>query len=137
MEEQPVRAGADRRRSQRISARSLVEIRLPDWEVLRSVYTVNLSLGGMRLSLGARAAVGTPIDIILTLPNGERLPISGIVAHLGPDGSGDIGVRFDALPTRTRSEIERYVTELTAGRTPPSRPMGADIPSGVLIKKTT
>ena len=73
----------ERRSAPRITARSLVEVRLPSWEALRSVYTVNLSQGGMRLSVGARAPLGTVVDIILTLPNGTRLHLPGKVAHLG------------------------------------------------------
>ena len=127
--------GSERRSAPRIAARSLVEVRLPTWEALRSVYTVNISQGGMRLSLGARAPLGTAIDIILTLPDGERLHIPGKVAHLGPGDSGDIGVRFDELPTYTQKEIDLYIKELAAGRTPRSK--SKSIPPGVLIKKKT
>jgi hypothetical protein len=128
-------ANGERRSAPRITARSLVEVRLPTWDALRSVYTVNLSQGGMRLSLGARAPLGTAIDIILTLPDGTRLHLPGTVANLG-DG-GDIGVRFDDLTEHTQSEIRRYVDELAAGRTPSSKSpnMTKSIPPGVLIKK--
>jgi hypothetical protein len=136
MEEEPSRNRPERRSEPRIPARSLVEVRLPDWDALRRVYTVNLSLGGMRLSLGGRAPLGAAVDIIFTLPNGERLHLPGTVANLG-DG-GDIGVRFDVLPPRTLELITRYVSELTAGRTPPSQNAATKtIPPGVLIKKTT
>jgi c-di-GMP-binding flagellar brake protein YcgR len=127
--------GPERRREARIPARSLVEVRLPTWSALQSVYTVNISLGGMRLSLGAHPPLGTAIDMILKLPNGERLHLSGKVAHLGAGQSGDIGVRFDELPSRTRDEIKRYLMELSAGRTPGPEPLGKNIPSGTLIKK--
>src|SRR5262245_4432096 len=123
--------GSERRSAPRITARSLVEVRLPNWEALRSVYTVNISQGGMRLSIGSRAPLGTVVDIILTLPNGTRLHLPGKVAHLA--GGGDIGVRFDDLPPNTQTEIERYIKELTAGRTPASNTKS--IPPGTLIKK--
>jgi hypothetical protein len=136
MEEEDSRNRGERRSEPRIPARTLVEVRLPDWGALRSVYTVNLSLGGMRLSLGGRAPLGAAVDIILTLPNGERLHIPGIVANLGT--GGDIGVRFEALPPHTMEQISRYVDELAAGRTPTSQnPATKTIPPGVLIKKTT
>jgi Tfp pilus assembly protein PilZ len=124
---------SERRSAPRIPARSLVEVRLPTWDALRSVYTINVSQGGMRLSLGARASIGTVIDIILTLPDGVRLHLSGKVAHLGPGESGDVGVRFDDLPEGTQHEIERYLAELSAGRTPISKTKS--IPPGMLIKK--
>ena len=124
---------SERRSAPRIMARSLVEVRLPNWEALRSVYTINISQGGMRLSIGARAPLGTAIDIILTLPDGERLHLPGKVAHLGPGDDGDLGVRFDALPAYTQKEIELYIEELAAGRTPRSK--AKSIPPGMLIKK--
>jgi Tfp pilus assembly protein PilZ len=123
--------GSERRSAPRIAARSLVEVRLPTWEALRSVYMVNISQGGMRLSLGARAPLGTGVDIILTLPDGTRLHLPGKVAHLG--AGGDIGVQFDALPAHSQAEIERYIQELSAGRMPRSRTKS--IPPGTLIKK--
>lgn len=127
----------DRRRTERIITRTLVEVKLPDWQALQRVYTVNMSQGGMRLSVGRKPPLGTVIDTILTLPNGQRLHLPGRVAHLGSDGSGDVGVRFDELPAKTRDEIDRYLKELAAGRVPhaksPSPSHG--IPTGVLIKK--
>lgn len=135
MEEEPSGTEAERRSAPRIPARTLVEVRLPDWDALRRVYTINLSLGGMRLSLGARAPLGAVVDIILTMPNGERLHLPGTVAHLGT--GGDIGVRFDMLPPKTLEQIRHYVTELAAGRTPtPRNAASTTIPPGVLIKKT-
>jgi Tfp pilus assembly protein PilZ len=126
-------AGSERRSAPRITARSLVEVRLPTWDALRNVYMVNISQGGLRLSIGAGAPIGTVIDIILTLPDGTRLHLPGKVAHLGPSESGDIGVRFDDLPEGTRQQMEGYVKELAAGRTPMSKTKS--IPPGMLIKK--
>lgn len=126
---------AERRSYERVSSRSLIEVRLPNWSALQSVYTVNLSMGGMRISLGSKAPLGTAIDIILTLPNGQRLHLPGKVAHLGPSGDGDIGVRFEQMSATTRDEIKRYVIELSAGRTPSPIPRSKTIPPGQLIKK--
>ncbi|HVZ72412.1 MAG TPA: PilZ domain-containing protein [Polyangia bacterium] len=136
MGESDDKSGAsERRRYERVTSRSLVEVRLPSWSALQSVYTVNLSMGGMRLSLGSRAPLGTAIDIILTLPNGQRLHLPGKVAYLGPDADGDIGVRFDVLPVATREQIKRYLLEISAGRTPGPVPPNKTIPPGQLIKK--
>ena len=125
----------ERRRYERIPSRSLIEVRLPTWSALQSVYTVNLSMGGMRISLGSKAPLGTAIDIILTLPNGQRLHLPGKVPHLGPGGDGDVGVRFDSMSAGTREEIKRYVLELASGRTPGPVPPSKTIPPGQLIKK--
>jgi Tfp pilus assembly protein PilZ len=128
-------ATAERRHYERIPSRSLIEVRLPTWSALQSVYTVNMSMGGMRISLGSKAPLGTAIDIILTLPNGQRLHLPGKVAHLGPAGDGDIGVRFEQMSVTTRDEIKRYVLELASGRTPGPVPPSKTIPPGYLIKK--
>jgi Tfp pilus assembly protein PilZ len=128
-------APAERRRYERVPSRSLIEVRLPSWSALQSVYTVNLSMGGMRISLGSKAPLGTAIDIILTLPNGQRLHLPGRVAHLGPSGDGDVGVVFDQMSAATRDEIRRYVLEVSAGRTPSPVPPSKTIPPGQLIKK--
>jgi hypothetical protein len=137
MEKEPSGSGAERRSSPRITTRSLVEVRLPDWNALRGVYTVNLSLGGMRLTLGGRPPLGAAVDIILTLPNGERLHLPGTVAHLGRDASGDVGVRFGELAPAIHDQIRHYLEEISAGRAPGGSGTGRDIPSGVLIKKKT
>ena len=128
---------AERRRYERLPSRSLIEVRLPTWSALQSVYTVNLSMGGMRISLGSKAPLGTAIDIILTLPNGQRLHLPGKVAHLGPAGDGDIGVRFEEMSPTTRDEIKRYLGELSSGRTPSPVSKPSTIPPGQLIKKKT
>ena len=98
---------------------------------------MNLSLGGMRLSLGARVAMGAPVDIIMTLPDGERLHLPGKVAYLGTATSGDVGVRFDELAPHTQQQIQNYVDQLAAGLTPQVPERTKSIPPGVLIKKTT
>jgi Tfp pilus assembly protein PilZ len=135
MEEEPSQPGSERRSSQRFTTRSLVEVRIPTWTALQAVYTVNMSLGGMRLSLGARVSMGAPVDIIMTLPDGERLHLPGTVAYLGTGVGGDVGVRFDPLPAYTRQQIESYISELAAGRTPKVREKTKSMPPGTLIKK--
>jgi hypothetical protein len=126
----------ERRGSPRITSRTLVEVKLPSWQALKSVYTINLSLGGIRLSLGSAPPLDTPIDIIMTLPNGTRLHLPGRVANLGPEGRGDVGIKFNPIPAGVSAEIDRYISEIQAGRQPSSTPMSGRIPSGILIKKT-
>jgi hypothetical protein len=125
----------DRRATERLATRTLVEVKIPTWQAFRSVNAVNVSQGGMRISLGPHARIGLPIDIILTLPNGKRLHLPGEVAHLGSDGSGDIGVRFHELTPKVRAEVDGYIEELRSGRTPGGETQAAGMPSGVLIKK--
>ena len=124
---------ADRRTSERVATRSLIEVKMPDWSAFRSVHAVNMSQGGMRISLGPHARIGLAIDIIISLPNGKRLHLPGEVAHLGGDASGDIGVRFAELPAKLRAEIDGYLEELRAGRIPSAEPGDNGIPSGALI----
>jgi hypothetical protein len=125
----------DRRTSERVATRSLVEVKIPTWQAFRSVHAVNVSQGGMRISLGPHARIGLAIDIILTLPNGKRLHLAGQVAHLGGDDSGDIGVRFQELPPKVQAEVDGYIDDLRSGRTPGRETPTSGMPSGVLIKK--
>jgi N-acetylmuramic acid 6-phosphate (MurNAc-6-P) etherase len=81
--------------------------------------------------------MGAPVDIIMTLPDGERIHLPGKVAYLGTGTSGDVGVRFDELPAYTQQQIQSYVDELAAGRTPKVRERTKSMPPGVLIKKKT
>ncbi|HXI56587.1 MAG TPA: PilZ domain-containing protein [Polyangia bacterium] len=126
----------ERRRTERITTRILVEIRVPDWQVLQQVYTINLSLGGMRVSMGRRPLMGAEVDVILTLPNGQRLHLPGRVAHLGPTGTDDVGIRFDDLQPQTRDEIDAFIRTLSAA-TPVTESHSGGIPSGTLIRKKT
>lgn len=121
----------ERRRTERIATRTLVEIRIPDWQVLDRVYTVNISQGGIRVSLPRQPPLGAAVDVILTLPNGHRLHLPGRVAHL--NAGGDVGIRFDELLPKTRAEIDGYLAILRSGATPGHDSAG--IPTGVLIKK--
>ena len=125
----------DRRNSERIATRSLIEVKIPDWQAFRSVHAVNMSQGGMRISLGPHARIGLAIDIILTLPNGKRLHLPGEVAHLGGDASGDIGVRFRELLPKVQLEIAGYLEQLRVGQDPSDGTADTGIPSGALIKK--
>ncbi len=127
----------ERRSSDRIPTRTLVEVKIPTWQAFRSVHAVNVSQGGIRITLGPHARVGLPIDIILTLPNGKRAHLPGEVAHLGGDGSGDIGVRFRDLPAKVVEELDGYIADLRCGRTPRGDTPTGGIPSGMLIKKKT
>ena len=128
----------ERRRTERFTTRILVEIRVPDWQVLHSVYAVNISQGGIRVSMGKRPPMDAAVDVILTLPNGKRLHLPGRVAHLGAGKTDDVGIRFDEMQPKTREEISRYIHKLSAGDSGgvPDAP-SSGIPSGVLIKKTT
>jgi|SRR6266478_1761276 len=126
----------ERRRTDRITTRILVEIRVPDWQVLQRVYTINLSLGGMRVSMGRQPPMGAEVDVILTLPNGQRLHLPGRVAHLGPTGTDDVGIRFDDLQPKTRAEIDVLIHELRAGDLL-TESNASGIPSGTLIRKKT
>ena len=142
MEEEPAQPGSERRSSQRFTTRSLVEVRIPTWTALQAVYTVNLSLGRRcASSLGALARRwARPVDIIIDpCPTARRLHLPGktLARYLGPGETGDVGVRFDELAPYTQLQIQNYVEELAAGRTPKVRERVKSMPPGVLIKKKT
>src|ERR1700747_499035 len=125
------RSFEERRRTERIATRSLEEIRVPDWQVLHRVYMMNISRGGISVSMSKRPPLGAVVDVILTLPNGHRLHLAGRVAHLGAGETGDVGIRFDELPPKTHDEITGFIKLLRSGGTP--GPDTTGIPTGMLI----
>ncbi len=127
----------ERRRTERIATRTLVEIRIPDWQVLHRVYTVNISQGGIRVSMPKQPPLGAAVDVIMTLPNGHRLHLPGRVANLSAGETGDVGIRFDELQPRTQEEITNFISHLRGDGTPPPETTNSGIPSGTLIKKTS
>ncbi len=82
--------------------------------------------------------MGAPVDIIMTLPDGERLHLPGTVAYLGTGAGGDVGVRFDELPgLHAAADSRATSTSWPPGARPRSGRRSKSIPPGVLIKKKT
>ncbi len=107
--------GDDRRSAERVPARLQVEVPLANWEQVRSVYTTNISKGGMLFTLASPASIPAAVDLTLTLPDGGKVTLQSEVRHVARrDGSTEfeVGVQFQDLDATTRKAFEAALTKL-------------------------
>lgn len=107
--------GDDRRGTDRLPARLQVEVPLANLEQLRSVYTTNISKGGLLFTLAGPASIPAAVDLTLTLPDGKKVTLQSEVRHVARrDGSTefDIGVQFQDLDPPTRRAFEEALAAL-------------------------
>jgi hypothetical protein len=101
--------GAERRTQERVPVKLQVEVPLANWEQVRSVYTTNISKGGLLFTLSSPASMPAAVDLTLTLPDGRKLTVQSEVRHVARrDGSTDfdVGVQFQELDAETRRAFE-------------------------------
>ena len=109
--------GDDRRGADRVPARLQVEVPLANIEQLRSVYTTNISKGGMLFTLTSPASIPAAVDLTLTLPDGKKVTLQSEVRHVARrEGSTefDVGVQFQELDPPTRRAFEEALAALPA-----------------------
>jgi len=86
---------SERRTETRHSTRWEVEVPLATWEQARRVYTVNISRGGLMFSVAPPAKVPATLELLLTLPDGQKVRVPSEVRHLEPSGDEYVvGVQF-------------------------------------------
>ena len=109
--------GDERRTEERVPARLQVEVPLANWEQVRSVYTTNISKGGLLFSLASPASIPAAVDLTLTLPDGKKVTLQSEVRHVARRGSStefDVGVQFQELDAATRRAFEDALAALTS-----------------------
>jgi hypothetical protein len=72
---------------------------------------VNLSLGGMFLLMSPVPDHGASLRVWLSLPNGERLMVSGTVRWSTSDG---VGIQHELLGARDTYLLSEYLASLKA-----------------------
>jgi hypothetical protein len=105
----------DRRRQDRLEARLEVEVPLANWDEVRSVYTTNISKGGLLFTLASPASIPAAVELTLTMPDGGKVTLQSQVRHVAPLGGGgqfEVGVQFQALDAGTRSAFEAALSRL-------------------------
>ena len=110
--------GDDRRDAERVPARLQVEVPLANWEQVRSVYTTNISKGGMLFALTSPASIPAAVDLTLTLPDGKKVTLQCEVRHVARrEGSTefDVGVQFQDLDPAARRAFEDALAALPNG----------------------
>jgi c-di-GMP-binding flagellar brake protein YcgR len=106
--------GDDRRGNERVAARLQIEVPLANWEEVRSVYTTNISKGGLLFTLASPASVPAAIDLTLTLPDGEKVTLQSEVRHVARrEGTSefDVGVQFHDLEPAVRKALEQALAK--------------------------
>ena len=107
--------GDERRGDERVPARLQVEVPLANIEQARSVYTTNISKGGLLFSLASPASIPAAVDLTLTLPNGKKVTLQAEVRHVARrEGTTefDVGVQFQELDAPTRKAFEDALAAL-------------------------
>lgn len=107
--------GDERRGAERVPARLQVEVPLANIEQARSVYTTNISKGGLLFSLASPASIPAAVDLTLTLPNGKKVTLQAEVRHVARrEGTTefDVGVQFQELDAPTRKAFEDALASL-------------------------
>jgi Tfp pilus assembly protein PilZ len=79
-----------------------VELRCPDWGVVSRACASNASRGGIFILTSRPPAVGAPVEVVLSLPDGSKVELRGTVQHVvtperavAEGKSAGIGVRLD------------------------------------------
>jgi c-di-GMP-binding flagellar brake protein YcgR len=112
---QKLAGGDERRGDERVAARLQIEVPLANWEQVRSVYTTNISKGGLLFSLTSPASMPAAVDLTLTLPDGKKVTLQSEVRHVARrEGSTefDVGVQFQELDPATRRAFEEALAAL-------------------------
>ncbi len=107
--------GDDRRGAERVPARLQVEVPLANWEQVRSVYTTNISKGGLLFSLASPASIPATVDLTLTLPDGKKVTLQSEVRHVARRADStdfDVGVQVQELEPATRKAFEEAIDKL-------------------------
>jgi uncharacterized protein (TIGR02266 family) len=78
-------------------------------------FGTNISEGGLFVATLSVVPVGTPVDLLFSLPGGTRLSVQGEVRWIRevndrtPDVFPGVGVRFVELPTEAAEALHRFV----------------------------
>jgi len=93
-----------------------VKIRCKDWERVRTLYTRDISRGGMFLRTSKGMEHGTNLRIILTLPDGQVIEIDAEVVRVVTKEKADkkgpgVGIRFLNMDSQ-RGQLEQILSAL-------------------------
>lgn len=112
---QKLQGGRERRGDERLKARLQVEVPLANWDQVRSVYTTNISKGGLLFTLASPASMPAAVELTLTLPDGNKVTLQSEVRHVARrEGTAefDVGVQFQELDPAARKTFEAALTKL-------------------------
>lgn len=111
-----------------------VRVKCGSWKQFEMFYTRDISRGGMFLKASKTLPVGTPLSIVLKLPDDREVIIPAHVVRAVESGQGKatgVGVAFDELDEDTRAELEQMLPR--RGDRAPTDPGVAEEISGMLV----
>jgi hypothetical protein len=101
--------------SGRQQARAAVDLEVAFEEGGRQLFTpaVNLSVSGVLLSSDQPPAIGSYVQVVLSLPpTGVFVRLQGdVVRHTSPNAPSGFAVAFRAVDRRTATELESFVAQ--------------------------
>jgi len=102
--------GGERRRDPRHEIAHPVRVRCRSWSDFRTLYTRDISRGGMFLRTATPLLAGTAVQLVLSLPDGRDIELRGKVVHVVPPGThgrpAGMGLRFSDMSEERRAQIE-------------------------------
>jgi hypothetical protein len=103
------RLGPDKRSATRYTAELAVDVPLENWDQARRVLTTNISEGGLLFSLPSPATIAASMELVLELPNGDKVTLPCDVRHVSlREGTRefDVGVQFQTLDPEVLKTVE-------------------------------
>jgi Tfp pilus assembly protein PilZ len=108
--------GAERRETLRLPTKMLVEFRGEG--DLRAALIRNVSRGGLFISTPVNPAIGTELELLISIGDGEKIELPVIVASsgiIGPGSSTGVGCKFGRLDAAQQAIVdEMFDTALDA-----------------------
>ncbi len=115
---QPDARGIERRSDPRIELAHPVRVRFRNWSEFRTLYTRDISRGGMFLRTASPLLTGAAVQVSLTLPDERQLDLRARVVHVVPPGThgkpAGMGLRFLDMNDERKAQIEKLL-ELAEG----------------------
>ncbi len=140
-EETPI--GHRRRQHARVVHRAPVKARCRSWSKLVEVLTEDLSEGGLFVPTKEEAELGEPIDVELSLPDGQRLLMRGqVVAIVNEEQAArhgkkpGLGIKLGPLPDEAFARFEMLLAAAREGLPAlPSKPKLAPVPPSEAVSE--
>jgi len=114
--------GDERRREDRIPTHEKVEVRFASWDTLRLVYMIDISLGGMSISMARKPdlAPNEDVTVRLMMPDLTTFELEGTVryvkelsateqAHKPSPTPFRVGVALKPLTPEQKQQLERIL----------------------------
>jgi hypothetical protein len=104
----------ERRRDVRHPVRLRLDVPLATWNQVQSLYTSDLSRGGLGFFARSPPPLSASVRVILYLPDEKIVELEGTVKHTESqsDGSYRVGVEFTDKQAVTSAVLEAYLATM-------------------------